>query len=125
VFVSSIDSSLPEVTLEHFLNYEAEGAPITWEVNDCGEQTGNPSADYNREFPMCVQAATDIKNIGALTIFVAVGTFRKGVFGAPALFSATIREPNGAVRSVRRLGDLPTELQRPLPSLPKHQPARK
>ena len=38
--VSSLDRSLPTVTLEFFLKYEGEGAPIKWEVNDCGERTG-------------------------------------------------------------------------------------
>lgn len=35
---SSFDGSLPKVTLEFFLKSEGEGAPVKWEVNDCGEQ---------------------------------------------------------------------------------------
>ena len=62
LIVSSFDRSLPNVSLEFFLKYEAGGAPIKWEVNDCGEQTGNPATDRGHDSPMCVEADFDSKD---------------------------------------------------------------
>ena len=106
VSVSEIDRDLPDVSLEFFLKYESEGAPIRWEVNDCGEQTG---ASSNAEVPMCVEADIGVKQ-GDLAVVIAVGTYRKGIEGRPKLFSATITDCDGLVRTIRKLGDLPVAL---------------
>jgi hypothetical protein len=119
--VSSIDSTLPEVSLEYFLNYEADGAPINWEVNDCGEQSGNPS-DEKREIPACVQAEVFLKNHRTLTVLVVYGTSKKKL-DVPAVWSITIEDANGEVRVVRQLRDLPMELHRPMPEMPKDSPS--
>jgi hypothetical protein len=119
LLVTSLDRSLPQMSLEYFLKYEADGAPIQWEVNDCGEQSGNPAVDRGRDFPTCVQADMVLKERGAVTVLIAVGTFKRGRFGVPALFSLIIAEPGGTVRTVHRLSDLPIELHRPLSRLPK------
>jgi hypothetical protein len=68
LLVSSFDRSLPNVTLDYFLKYEAEGAPINWETNDCGKQSGNPTVDHNRDLPICVQADVDLKNHGTVVL---------------------------------------------------------
>jgi hypothetical protein len=120
--VSSIDQNLPKVTLDFFLQYESEGAPITWEVNDCGEQTGDPATDRERDIPMCVEADFD-KNHAAVSIMIAVGTFKTGPSGVPELFSLSITEQDGKSRPVRHLSDLPKELHRPLPKSPRDSPA--
>src|ERR1051326_4077603 len=70
---------------------------------------------------LCVEADFDFEH-RAITIFIAVGTADKGVSGAPALFSATITEPDGKVKSLRQLGELPKELHRPLPKSPRNVP---
>ena len=121
LLVSSLDRSLPKVSLEYFLKYESADAVIEWEVNDCGEETGNPQTDSGRDFPMCVEADFD-GNHRAVSVMIAVGTSRKGISGKPALFSATITGPGGSAKSIRRLGDLPKELQRPLPRSPRDLP---
>ena len=92
------------MTLEFFLKYESGGAPITWEVNDCGEQTGNPATDQGRDFPMCVEADFD-KDHAAVSVMVSVGTFRKGPSGVPLLFNISITEQSGRSHSVRHLSD--------------------
>lgn len=118
ILVSSLDRSLPKITLEYFLQYESKGAPIHWEVNDCGEQTGDPATDPGRDFPMCVQADFDVQH-RAVSVMIAVGTSRKGVSGPPQVFSVTVTAMGGAVHSVKRLGSLPAELHLPLPSSPR------
>lgn len=122
LIVSSLDRSLPNVSLEFFLKYEAGGAPIKWEVNDCGERPGNPGNDHGHDSPMCVEADFDCKNqMAAVTVLVSVGTFERGPFGVPALFSAAITE-SGISRPVRHLSDLPMELHRWAPRLPRDLP---
>jgi hypothetical protein len=51
LIVSSFDRSSPNVSLEFFLKNEGGGAPINWEVNDCGEQNGNPATGDRRNPP--------------------------------------------------------------------------
>jgi hypothetical protein len=121
VLVSSLDSSLPKVSLEFFLNYESGGADIRWEVNDCGEQTGNPATDRGSDPPMCVEADF-AKDQTDVTVVVSVGTFQKGPSGKPSLFSVTVQGPGGNSHSPRRLGDLPKELHRPTRGMPRDLP---
>jgi len=119
--VSSFDRTLPKVTLEFFLKYESGGAPITWEVNDCGEQTGNPATDQGRDFPTCVEADFG-KDHAAISAMVSVGTFKKGPSGVPKVLSVTVINSSGLSRPVRHLGDLPKELHRPMPKAPRYPP---
>jgi hypothetical protein len=109
--VSSIDARLPKVSLEFFLNYESEGSPIHWELNYCGEQTGNPSEDQGRNFPVCVEADFDVHH-RSVSVVVAIGTPNQGDRRTPSFFSGTITAPDGASHSFGRLGDLPAQLRR-------------
>src|SRR5512143_2448191 len=63
VLVSMFDKNLPKVTLEYFLTSESDGRKIEWEVNDCGEQTGNPAVDRGRDFPLCVEARVSAREL--------------------------------------------------------------
>src|SRR4051812_49119754 len=57
--VSKIENGLPPKPFAVWLQ-ELVGAktPVTWEINDCGEQTGT-SADRGRDFPLCVKAIAE------------------------------------------------------------------
>jgi len=121
LLVSTLDRSLGKVSLEYFLKYESAGAAIHWEMNDCGEQTGDPAVDKDGDFPICVETDFDVDH-RSITIFIAVGSSDKGISSAPALFSATITESDGKVKSLRQLGELPKELHRPLPKSPRDLP---
>jgi len=121
LIVSSFHRSLPNVSLEFFLKYEGGGAPIKWGVNDCWDQTGSPAPDQEHGSPMCVEADFESKGQTAITVLVSVGTFNRGPSGVPALISVTITE-SGTSRSVRHLSDLPAELHRPKPRLPRDLP---
>jgi hypothetical protein len=118
---SSLDSSVPKVSLEFFLKYESGGAPIQWEVNDCVEQAGNPPTDRSNDPPMCVEADFQ-KDQTDVTVMVSVGTLKKGPSGTPAVFSVTVDNQGGKSHSLRRLGDLPKELHRPAPKSPRDLP---
>jgi hypothetical protein len=122
VDVSSLDRGLPKVTLEVFLKYEGEGAPIKWRVSNCDQSTGNPSIDREWDSPMCVEADIDLKGDRSAAVVVSVGTLKTGPVGVPAVFSVTVTDPSGMGRVVRHLSDLPMELHRPLPKSPRDLP---
>lgn len=119
--VSSIDARLPKVSLEFFLSYESEGSPITWEVNDCGEQSGNPSVDQGRNFPTCVEADFDVHH-RSVSIVIAVGTSKEGERDTPGFFSGSITDADGTSHAIQRLGDLPARLRRYFPRQPRILP---
>jgi hypothetical protein len=122
LIVSSFDRSLPNVSLKFFLEYEAGGAPIKWEVNNCGELDGTPATGDRRAPPMCVEADFETKNSSAVNVLVSVGTFKGRPSVVPALLRVTITDPSGISRPVRHLGDLPMELQRAAPRSPRDLP---
>jgi len=107
VDISSLDHSLPKVTLEFFLQYEGEGAPIKWSVVNCDHE---PDAD------ICVKADIELKDNRSATVVVlhgkATGTRSATV---PSLFRVTVTSQDGLTHDIRQLRDLPMELHRPLP----------
>jgi hypothetical protein len=112
--VSSLDRGLPKVTLEFFLKYEGEGAPIKWRKSDCDERKETSFIDHERASATCVEAEMDLKSNRSATIVVSVGTLKTGSFGVPTLFGATVTDSSGVVHTVRHLIDLPMELHRPM-----------
>jgi hypothetical protein len=100
VLVSSLDRSLPKVSLEFFLKSEGEGAPIHWGVKDCDEQTANPVPDNTKDPHICVEADVDLKDRRSVTVLVSVG-IKRGSIGIPALVSVTTTDPkwNGPSRT--------------------------
>jgi hypothetical protein len=110
VLVSTFDSSLPRVSLKFFLESESEGAKIAWEVNDRGEQTGNPAVDRGRDLPTCVEASFTLKDQRTVDVMIAVGTVKKSLSGAPVLFSSTITDDKGT--HPVKLIELPAQIHR-------------
>jgi len=75
------DSSLPAISIEQWLeSILPRGTGIVWGNNetDCGEQTGDPSIDKERDMPLCVEVTLVQENrtVGYLSLFV--GTDKKG-----------------------------------------------
>lgn len=118
--VSTIDARLPKVSLEFFLNYEAEGSPVRWEVNDCGEQSGNP-ADRGRNFPTCVEADFDVHH-RSVSVVIVVGNSNQKVRDTPSFFSGSIANPGGTSHAFQRLSVLPAQLRRFFPRRPRVLP---
>lgn len=112
VLISTLDRTLPRVSLEFFLTNESDGARIQWEVNDCGEQTGGSDADPGRDFPMCVEAEVFLKDQRSLNVSIVVGTSKKGLSDKPWVWGVTLTENDGKVRSIA-LRQIPIELHRP------------
>jgi hypothetical protein len=79
VMVQAIDPALPRLSFDEWLRQIiGSDAPVTWESNDCGEQTGNPAVDRGRDFPVCVEARVDLAAGRTLRISFMVGTLEKG-----------------------------------------------
>jgi len=85
--VRTIDDTLPDKTFESWLrDMFGSAAKTAWEVNDCGEQTGDPQQDRGREFPMCVDVSVSLDGSRVLHILLAVGSFKTGVRRQPPAF---------------------------------------
>jgi len=111
--VHRLDPSLPEKSLAKWLR-EVVGpqAPIAWEVNDCGEQTGNPEADKRRDFPICVEAQVTLQQKSKLSVSVSVGTFKTGVQRDSVEFAdAVVIRPDGLTRSIQKLSQAPEAIK--------------
>ena len=122
VLISSLDDSLPRVTLEFFLQYEGQGATIHWEVNDCGKPNRDAMRDRARDRAMCVKAEVDLKDGRATIVVVSVGTLKTGSVGVPTLEEVKVTDAGRAIHRLNRLSELPVELHRPLPKGPKDLP---
>jgi len=118
--VASLDKRLPKVSLKFFLEYEADGAPVTWDICDCVEKTSNPANECG-DASTCVEANFDLNDRISVSVVVSVESSGAGSSTAPKLVRATVREM-GAVHTVRRLGDLPMEMHRQKPRLPQEPP---
>jgi hypothetical protein len=117
---SSLDSNLPRVTLDFFLEYEGERSPIKWTVGDC-EPTSNSAVSPESDPAICVKANFDLKDRAA-TVLMSVGTCNRGPVDAPVVHSVRVDYLFGAARRLRRLSDLPAELLRPAPKGPRDLP---
>jgi hypothetical protein len=107
---SSLDKTLPKMTLESFLKDEGKGAPIAWAVKDCGQQVQNPEIADRTEHQTCVKADMKLKDGRLVTVSVAVRAHRP-----PAFFSASVKDPgpNGSLILLYHLSDLPIEINHP------------
>lgn len=113
ISVHRLDPSLPNKTLAKWLRgVVGRQVPIAWEVNDCGEQTGDPGSDKGRDFPICVEARVTLQQESKLSISIAVGTVKTGVQPASVgLAYVVIVGPDGSARSVRKLSQLPEAIK--------------
>jgi hypothetical protein len=111
--VHRLDPSLPERPLEKWLrDVVGPQSQITWEVNDCGEQTGNPEADKGRDFPICAEAKVTLKQKSTLYVSVSVGTLNTGVQpGSVGLAYVVIMEPGGSTRPIKKLSQVPEAIK--------------
>lgn len=121
--VSALDGSLPNVSLEFFLNYEADGAPIQWSLSSCSQPGANARSENLPDAPVCVRAEIDQKNDGSATVLIGLGKPRRRPIPVPWVVSVKVTHPNGAVQEIPRLGLLPMELNRPLPRVIRDLPA--
>jgi len=115
---SSLDGRLPNISLKFLLEYEARGAPVKWEVRDCGELAAKSTTESG-DASTCIEASFDPDDRTSVALIISIPDSGNGSHAAPAtLLRATISDMGAPVRTTRRLGDLPMELHRPKPRLP-------
>lgn len=131
--VSQLDPKLPAVAFERWLEKEAgPGAQISWEVNDCGEQTGSPE-DAGSDFPICVEANANLADKRVIVVSIAVGTYHRGIYGKPVPWWITVGFDPYSDKPVKTLSDVPLELIRthdmpppkPIRDLPLGKPTKR
>ncbi len=106
VYASKLETRLPPMPFNQWLRMVAgPGARITYEVNDCGEQTGT-AADRERDFPMCVEAVAEERDHHVTIIALAMGTFRRGVFGEPSVAWASTGCDRYSAEPLKKLSDI-------------------
>jgi hypothetical protein len=110
--VSQLQPGTPKVTLEYYLQTQTGGgAKIKWEMNDCGEQTGDRADRNIVDPPTCVEADVEPARGGKLTVFIAVGSVKTGIKGKPNVFYISFKDAQGIVKELRRLSQIPLEMQ--------------
>ncbi|MGH2373597.1 MAG: hypothetical protein ACRDIC_09010 [bacterium] len=108
---SRLEAGLPgERFADWFRKVVGPPAKISWELDDCGEQTGTP-ADVGRDFPACVTVAAALPDGRTVLVSIVVGTFKKGLVGAPVVRLIAI-ERRGQFTYVPRLQNLPRVIRR-------------
>ena len=107
---ASLDSLLPKTAfLDWFKSTVGPDAKIQWEINDCGEQTGVPAVDQQRDIPVCLEVSAILPDRRTVGVAINVGTERKGLIGDPVVYNIYL-QGNGPIQNIRRLRDLPRAL---------------
>lgn len=108
-----LDSLLPKTAfLSWFREIVGSTAKITWEINDCGEQTGVPAVDQERDLPVCFEISALLPDRQIIGVAIAVGTQKKGLNGTPTVYNIYIDTGKGT-QHIKRLRDLPRLLRPP------------
>ena len=108
--VSQLDPKLPSVAFERWWMKEAgQGAQISWEVNDCGEQTG-ATEDRDSDFPVCAEANAKMSDKRVIVVSIAVGTYKRGISGKPATFWITVGKDPNSDEPLDTLSEVPAKL---------------
>ncbi len=118
VMVSQLDSQLPERSFSLWFNQVVGSqAGVNWQLNDCGEQTGNAS-DRERDLPYCVEVVAITPNERKAFVNILVGSTKRGIGEKPKLYFAVV-EYKGEFYTAKRLSELPDLLTKPLKPKPK------
>jgi hypothetical protein len=102
-----IDPLLPSMSFDAWLHGEL-GSQVQpqWEINDCGEQTGNPAMDRDRQFPKCAELRAKLPGRGTLILALAAGSEQKQPVGVPKYRFGFLDPPDGNRVVVYRLADV-------------------
>lgn len=110
VSVHQLDSTLPKKPFMDWLNaVVGANAERTWDVNDCGEQTGSPGG---ADFPICAEVEVALPGKRRLFVSLSVGTHQTGVAtDRPEFWWAIVVEPDGSQKWPKRLSEVPASIR--------------
>lgn len=104
--VSKLDTKLQKQPFEKwFRSLVGSRARIVWEVNDCGEQTGNPSYENSINPPICAEAQASGGGGREIYVSIIVGTHKAGIKGMPGIWNITMIDNSKALypKSLREM----------------------
>jgi len=106
--ISRLDRRLPNRRFEHwFRSLVGTNATITWEINDCGEQSGNPKDGSSINPPLRAQVERSLPDSRQVSVLILVGTHKAGRTGKPIIWSMSLVD-KGAVKYPGKLRELQT-----------------
>ncbi|MEK6301163.1 MAG: hypothetical protein AABO41_10615 [Acidobacteriota bacterium] len=89
--VSKLDAHLKKQEFATWLaDILGSGSILSWEINDCGEQTGGRQ-DVDRDIPTCVQAEATVAGEWNVVIMIQIGTIKTGPLTKAVLKDAFIQ----------------------------------
>ncbi len=119
ISASQLDPALPERSFASWIKQVVgPRAGVTWQLSDCGEQTGS-AADRERDIPTCVEMTALLPDDRMVVVNTLVGSFKSGIVGKPRVYFAVV-EHKGELYWVRQLRDLTETLRTP----PKKSPVK-
>lgn len=87
--VSQVEAGLPAMPFEAWLaSLVGPGASFSWELNDCGEQTGTPDADRDQQ--ICASVEASLQGGRSVYLYFQVGTALRGAVESRALWFAAV-----------------------------------
>lgn len=112
ILAHELDAELPKAPFASwFKQVIGPEAGVAWQLSECGEIT-EASNGPNGDIRACVEIVSILANRRKLIVMIAVGTFKKGMIGAPAFHFGVI-EHGESLFPIRRLRDLPRQLSAP------------
>src|SRR5215467_3875619 len=103
---SDLDAKLPGQSFASWLEQVLSAkAGMVWQLTECGKRNETGVA-----LPACAELTALLPDKRRVFITISVGTFKEGLIGKPAFFSAAI-EQNSKLYMVRQLYGLPEMLR--------------
>jgi TonB family protein len=112
ILASELDAELPRLPFtDWFGKVVGPGTGMIWQLSECGDRL-EASPDATGDARACVEVNTILSDGRKVILMIAVGTFKKGVIGAPAFHFGVI-ERKGNLYPIRRLRELEQLLSAP------------
>lgn len=113
ISASDLDSQLPRLSFaEWFGKVVGPSAGIVWQLEECGER-GEDSLQATGDIPACVEANAMLPAGRRVILMTTVGTFKRGISGAPKFRFGVIDQQDEQLYLVSQLRDLPAQLSNP------------
>src|SRR5215813_12794437 len=112
ILASEIDAELPRIPFANwFRQIVGPEAGVVWQLSECIESANAPP-NSTADIRACVEVNTILPDERRVIVMITVGTFKRGMIGAPA-FQLGVIEHREELYTVKRLRDLPKLLSAP------------
>lgn len=112
MLASNLDVQLPKRPFANWFNQLiGPSAGVVWQLTECGDRN-NAENGMEKDLAACTEANAVLPDGRKVVVLISVGTFKKGLNGKPAFFSAVV-ERNDQLYQARKLSDLPEMMRKP------------